>query len=213
MANIEVVFTQKDFVEGLKALPVTLKGSLYKNKFPQNCLFYQGNGIYSADCWNLIKAYIWGEGVLPKNVGGYWFNPGKFGLGDWNGRQILDKCADISLDFSKLIPGEYLLTDAEDHAGIYIGDCQMTFNGVTNTFNVIECTPIWANGIQPSYVDAKGIRYKYKGGTNTKAGAWQYHAKLPWVDYGIDGPAVRKQMVVTENTPEKIVIELKEINQ
>ena len=211
MAAIEKVFTQKDFVEGLKALPVTLKGSFYKNIFPQNCLYYQGNGVYSADCWNLIKAFIWGKGVLPKNVGGYWFNPGRYGLGDWNGRQILDKCADISLDFSSLIPGEYLLTDAEDHAGIYIGDTKATFSGVTNTFNVVECTPIWADGIQYSYVDAKGNRYRYKGGA--QAGKWQYHAKLPWVDYGINGPAVHKKMVITEQTNDKIVIELKEINQ
>ena len=206
MAAIEQVFTQKDFVEGLKALPFTLKGSLYKNSFPQNCLYYQGNGIYSADCWNLIKAFIWGKGVLPKNVGGYWFNPGKYGLGDWNGRQILDKCDDISLDFSKKIPGEYLLTDVEDHAGIYVGDFTGTLGGAKGTWNVIECTPIWADGIQATYVDEKGRRLQYKGGP--QAGAWQYHAKLPWVDYGVNGPQKRKKMVVKEQTDSKIVIEM-----
>lgn len=202
MAEIVKVFEQKDFVEGLKALPATLKGSLYKNKFPQNCLYYQGKGIYSADCWNLIKAYIWGEGVLPKNVGGYWFNPGKFGLGDWNGRQILDKCDDISLDFSKLVPGEFLLTDAEDHAGIYVGELTTT----AGTFNVVECTPIWANGIQYTWVDSDGTRRRRKG--EEKGGKWQYHGKLPWVDYGLDARPTRKKLKVTEQTDNKIVIEM-----
>ena len=202
MADIEKVFEVKDFVEGFKALPFTLKGSLYKNFFPQNCLFYQGNGIYSADCWNLIKAYIWGKGVLPKNVGGYWFNPGRYGLGDWNGRQILDKCKDVSTSFSKVIPGEYLLTAAEDHAGIYVGD----FTHEGHTYNVIECTPIWANGIQATYVDSTGKRYQTKGGA--QAGAWQYHGKLPWVDYGVNEPAVPKKMKIVEQSDNRIVIEL-----
>lgn len=178
MANIEIVFTAQDFIEGLKALPFTLKGSIYKNVFPQNCLFNQGNGVFSADCWNLIKAFIWGKGVLPKNKGEYWFNPGLYGLGDWNGKQILDKCSDVSSDWTKAVPGEFMLTAAEDHAAIYVGE--FTKNGYT--FNVIECTPIWENGIQASYVDASGKRLHYKGDTAQK-GSWNKHGKLPWIEY------------------------------
>lgn len=191
---IEVVFTQKDYVEGLKALPVTLKGSFYSNSFPQNCLYYQGNGIYSGDCWNsVVKAYIWGKGVLPKNVGSYWFNPGRYGMGDWNGRQILDHCYDISLNFEKIIPGEYLLTEAEDHAAVYVGETKATFDGVERVYNVVECTPIWANGIQYSYLDSKGRRFQCKGGA--QAGSWKYHAKLPWIEY----PSELSYTVKSEN--------------
>ena len=202
MEPIQVVLTAKDYIEGLKALPWTIK-SYYNNHFPQNLLFNQGDGVFSGDCWNsVVKAYIWGKGVLPRNKGGYWFNPGRYGLGDWNGRQILDKCADISIDFSKITPGEYLLTEAEDHAAIYVGD----FNHDGHTYNVIECTPIWANGIQATYLDTNGKRYQVKGGQ--QGGAWKYHGKLPWIDYGVNGPAKKKVMKITEQTADKIVIEL-----
>lgn len=174
---IQVVLTAKDYCEGLKALPWTIK-SYYNNHFPQNLLFNQGDGVFSGDCWNsIVKAYFWGKGVLPRNKGGYWFNPGRYGLGDWNGRQILDHCSDISLDFSNIEAGEYLLTEAEDHAGIYVDD----FKHDGLTYNVIECTPIWANGIQATYLDTSGKRYQVKGGV--QGGAWKYHAKLPWVEY------------------------------
>lgn len=208
----EVVFTAQDFVEGIKALPFTLKGSLYKNAFPQNCLFYQGNGIYSADCWNMIKAFIWGKGVLPKNKGGYWFNPGKYGLGDWNGRQILNACSDVSANFSDITPGEYLLTEAEDHAGIYVGDFISPNSGLV--YNVIECTPIWANGIQATYVDVKGRRCQVKNGE--QKGSWKWHGKLPWVNYKKNTQKPTQiilkdqKMVIKEQTDKRIVIELQE---
>lgn len=179
MANepIEIVFTAHDYCEGLKAIPETVK-SIYKNIFPQNCLFNQGNGVFSGDCWNsIIKAFIWGKGVLPKNKGGYWYNPGRYGLGDWNGAQILAKCSDVSSDFTKIAKGEMLITAAKDHVGIYVGDYQV--NG--KTYNVIECTPAWNGGIQKTYVDAQGRRFNTKGGGQLLA--WAQHGKLPWIDY------------------------------
>lgn len=175
---VQVVFTAKDYIEGLKALPWTIK-SYYNNNFPQNLLYNQGDGTFSGDCWNsIVKAYLWGRGVLPRNRGGYWFNPGRFGLGDWNGRQILDHCRDISVDFGKIAPAEYMLTKAEDHAGVYVGE----FKHDGFTYNTIECTPIWANGIQATYTDEQGRRFQTKGGQ--QAGSWYYHAKMPWIDYG-----------------------------
>lgn len=172
----EIVFTAFDFVEGLKALPETIK-STYKNIFPQNCLYNQGNGLFSADCWNMIKAFLWGKGVLPKNKGGYWYNPGRYGLGDWNGRQILNACSDVSTDFTSVKPGEYLLTADETHAGIFVGDYKVG----GKTYNVIECTPAWNGGIQKTYVDQQGRRFNTKGGGQLSA--WKYHAKMPWIDY------------------------------
>lgn len=172
----EVVFTAKDFCEGLKALPETIK-SYYKNIFPQNCLYNQGNGVFSADCWNMIKAFIWGKGVLPKNKGGYWYNPNRYGLGDWTGKQILNACSDVSTDFTKIAAGEFLLTADESHAGIYVGD--YTVNG--KTYNVIECTPAWNGGIQKTYVDASGKRYNTKGGGQLSS--WKSHGKMPWINY------------------------------
>lgn len=174
---IEIVFTAHDYCEGLKALPETIK-SIYKNIFPQNLLFNQGNGVFSGDCWNsVIKAFIWGKGVLPRNKGGYWYNPGRYGLGDWTGKQILDKCSDVSTDFTKKVRGEMLLTESGDHAGIFVGDYQVG----GKTYNVIECTPAWNGGIQKTYVDSQGRRFNTKGGG--QLGSWKWHGKMPWIDY------------------------------
>lgn len=189
MAEYTKVFTANEFATGMKSLPFTIAGSEYNNTMPRNCLYcisYDsaiGKGIYSADCWNLIKSYIWSRGVLPVRAGDYIYNPGLYGLGDWNGRQILDVCTDVSNNFthSKMQAGEYLLTQAEDHAGIYVGEFTSNWNGQLYTWNVIEATPIWSDGIQATYVDEQGRRFNHKGGE--QRGAWYYHGKLPYVDY------------------------------
>lgn len=173
----EIVFTAHDYVEGLKAIPETTK-TVYKNIFPQNCLYNQGNGVFSGDCWNsVVKAYLWGKGVLPKGKGSYWYNPGRYGLGDWNGRQILNACSEVSTDFTKIVPGEYLLTADESHCGIYVGNYKV--NG--KTYNVIECTPAWNGGIQKTYTDQQGRRFNTLGGGQLSA--WKWHGKMPWIDY------------------------------
>jgi hypothetical protein len=48
-------------------------------------------------------------------------------------------------------------------------------------WNVVECTPIWADGIQFSWVDSDGTRRQEKGGAISVR--WNWHGKLPWIDY------------------------------
>lgn len=196
---IEVVMTAKDFIEGLKNLPFNY-ASEYQNVFPKNCLYNQGkasNGLtlYSADCWNLIKAFIWGNGKLPSKEGEYSYSPGKYGLGDWNGATILSKCADVSSSWkqSDLTPGEFILTADGNHAAIYVGDFTGVWDGKTYTWNVIECTPIWENGIQATYVDESGKRLNHKGGS--QASSWAKHGKLPWIDY-TDGVKTKETLTI-----------------
>lgn len=161
----------------------------YSNKVdPQTKVYYNcgyhGMTSYSFDCWNWHKVRWWGWNP-GFNVGSFLYAPGTNGIGDWTGRQILDKCSGVSSDFKSVAVGEWLLTKAEDHAGVYIGE--HTWNGFI--FNVAECTPkITRNGVQVmsagchlSYVDEKGNRYNHKGGTQIVAWAW--HGKLPWIDY------------------------------
>ena len=186
--SYEVVFTAKEFCEGLKELPFKI-ASEYNNVYPKNLLYncgklYNGLTLYSADCWNLIKSYIWSDGKLSEKQGGYTYAPGRYGLGDWNGATILSKCSDISSSWKKedLTPGEFILTADGNHAAIYVGEWTGSWEGKTYTWNVIECTPIWANGIQATYVDEAGRRLSHKGGT--QASAWAKHGKLPWVNYG-----------------------------
>lgn len=207
MAEFEKVFTAKEFVDGMKKLPFELKGSFYKNVYPYNCLYNHGDGIYSADCWNLIKAYIWSNGKLPSKAGEYSYAPGKYGLGDWNGATILSKCSDVSGDWENVTPGEFILTADGNHAAIYVGDFKHEWNGKVRTYNVIECTPIWEDGIQATYVDAQGRRLEHEGGS--QASAWAKHGKLPWIDYSSDSTSATAFEVTVPKGYDKVVINFK----
>lgn len=170
-----VVFTDTQFCAFLEHI-VTLP-THYDNVFPRNCGYYDG-ADWSFDCWNLIKAVIWGWNE-DTTVGSYTYAPGRYGLEDWNGVQLLSKCDDISTDFSNISVGEYLYySGTVDHAGIYIGN--KTVNG--HVVNVVECTPIWNNGVQYSYIDSNGVRYEYQGAPASIT--WTAHGKLPWISYG-----------------------------
>lgn len=192
----------KTFCDILKYIPFNV-GSLYNNIFPYNCLFNHGD-YYTADCWNLIKALIWNDGKLPQNKGEYIYQPNKYGLGDWNGATILSKCTDVSTNFTKAIDGEFILTEDGTHAGIYVGEFNGAWNGKKYTWNVIECTPIWENGIQATWVDTNGTRRNHKDGAS--AGRWHKHGKLTeWVNYN----SPEKEVVLkASKDATKIVIEL-----
>lgn len=172
----QIVCTKDDFVDFFKGLPFSI-GSVYNNTFPRNCLYNVALNVWSADCWNMIKAALWNDLVLPTPIGSYSYSPGKYGLQDLNGYQIIQACSEVSSDFTNLTPGEYLSTKDYDHAGVYVGEV----TDGTNYWNVVECTPIWANGIQFSWVDPDGTRRQNRGGAISVY--WAKHGKLPWVDY------------------------------
>lgn len=184
---INPVFTATDFVNFFKGLPPSI-GSLYNNHPYFNCLYYWGPNqdnipIYSADCWNLLKAGIWNDLTLPTAVGTYAYAPGKYGLQDINGQQILNLCSDVSSDFTSITPGEYLITSDYGHAGLYIGNVTT----IAGTFNVVESTPIWADGIQYTWVDSDGTRRRRQNSSEVST-YWARHGKLPWVDYSDTPP-------------------------
>lgn len=172
----KVVYTAKDFVALLLHI-VTLK-TRYKNSYPFNLGYWNGDE-WSWDCWNLLKSIIWGW--VEKYSIGYFAKPDpSTGLGDWGGATIMSCCTDVSKDFSKITPGEFLLSPDGGHAGIYVGE--MIVN--SKCYNVVECTANWERGVLLSYVSSSGLRYHYKGGTQAKT-AWGKHGKLPWIDYTV----------------------------
>lgn len=178
----QVVFTDSQFCAFLES--ITTMPTHYNNNFPYNCGYYDGSE-WSFDCWNLIKSVIWGWNA-DTTVGSYTYNPGLYGLDDWNGVQLLSHCTNVSSAFNDMVAGEYFyLQDTIDHAGIYIGD--KTVNG--RIVNMVEATPIWNDGVQYSYVDSSGTRYQYLGGS--AAGQWTAHGRLPWISYG--GAPVRRK--------------------
>ena len=149
----------------------------YNNHYPNNLGYHHSDGSYSFDCWNLIKVIL--AGWNPSIPVDSFTKPTV--TGDIDGRTLLSKCHDKSKDFSKLATypeGTYLYLATSPHSGIYVGD--RVVNG--KTVNVIECTKGWgSNGVIYSYVDSRGGRYNYKGGT--KCYSWTDFGLLPWVDY------------------------------
>lgn len=105
-----------------------------------------GKGYEGWDCSGLIKAVIWGWPATK-----YASN----GLPDTNSLGLINRCKDVSTDFSNIEPGELLWM--QGHVGIYIGDG-----------DVIEATPSWANGVQITKLSAR---------------RWLKHGKMPELDY------------------------------
>lgn len=195
--------TAEDYCASMISMVWGMKGTKYKDTYPLNCLYYWGDGCWSADCNNLIKASIWGKCELPKIKGKYIYSPGTYGLKDLTCKQMIDACADVSTDFSKLVPGELLyIHDTVDHVGLYVGDYQVE----GKTFNVIESSPIWYNGIQSTYVNAKGARIRPK--TGEQRGTWQKHGKMPWIQYTTNADKVEPFTFTTKESNGKTIIEV-----
>lgn len=169
------IYTSQKFNELLLHIAQDLRTS-YKNSYPFNLGYWNGSE-YSWDCWNLVKSIIWGWHES-KTIGYHAKYDAATGLGDWTGAQIMAKCESVSTDFSKLTPGEFLLSPDEGHAGVYVGE--LTFED--KTYNVVECTVNWKNKVQMTYVSNTGGRYQSKGGAKAKT-SWAKHGLLPWIDY------------------------------
>ena len=48
---------------------------------------------------------------------------------------------------------------------------------------MIECTTAWQGGVQYTYVDEKGGRYNYKGGSKSKYSWEEYGLLTPYIEY------------------------------
>jgi hypothetical protein len=122
-----------------------------------------GKGYFAFDCVNLIKGILWGwNGDSSKYSGGAVYNSN--GVPDVSANGMLTKLIDVSIDFSKIIPGEAVWMDG--HIGVYIGEGK-----------VIECTPAWKNGVQLSACHNIG---KING---LNGRIWTKHGKLPYITY------------------------------
>lgn len=153
----------------------------YNNHFPYNCGYYDGTK-YSWDCWNLIKTILANPPWADTRVKDSYVDPATFVTGDVDGYHLLMQCTDRSKDFTQLrIPGTYLYISNSPHAGIYVGD----FKYQNEIFNVVECTGAWDSKVQYTYVDEKGGRYLYKGGSKNPY-SWTDFGLLPYIEYETD---------------------------
>jgi len=118
---------------------------------------------FGFDCICLIKGILWGWcGNMEHVYGGasYCSN----GVPDVGADDILNYCTGVSNDFSNIEVGE--LVHMPGHVGIYIGE------GL-----VVECTPIWKDGVQITSISNVFINNNY----NVRR--WNDHGKLRFIDY------------------------------
>lgn len=132
------------------------------------------NGGWYVDCTCSIKAILWGGRFIQANRGKphAGCNYGSNGVPDFTPASCVGWTNATRGHFDALVPGEILLMTSQGHAGIYAG------NG-----NVIEVTPAWTGGTpgcQISQIGRNGERIK----NGRQCLAWEYHGKIPVVDYG-----------------------------
>ena len=191
----KVIMNSNQLVERLETLAA--RKTFYKNKYPYNLCYINSDGRTSADCSNLYKALLNGYDVTKTTVGYYQKNLSN--TGDCTEAGLINQCTDVSTNFGKLKVGEPRLLYMQGHIGGYIGKTVVR-NG--KSYNVIEATPSFGNGIVYSWVDSDGTRRAYKGGS--KNGKWTKNGLMtPWVSYvpaskyptlkkGSSGPAVKE---------------------
>lgn len=119
---------------------------------------------FAFDCVCMVKGILWGWCADEDDVyGGATYKSN--GVPDISVNSIINKCIDVSTDFSKIQAGELLWMNG--HVGIYIG------NGYA-----IEATSDWAAKVQKSVVS--NIKTAASGEYKR---TWTKHGKLPWVEY------------------------------
>lgn len=116
---------------------------------------------FGFDCVCLIKSILWGwTGDASKRNGGAVYASN--GVPDINADQMIRACGPRT-DFDQIVPGAAVWIPG--HIGVYVGDgC------------VIECTPIWSDGVQLTGLNGPSDRCE-----NWRS--WSSWGLLPWVDY------------------------------
>lgn len=118
---------------------------------------------YGFDCVNLFKAVGWGwNGSKTERYGGVKYASN--GVTDDSADSLIARCKNVSIYFSDIKIGS--LVWLPGHVGVYVGGGK-----------VIECTPIWKDGVQ--YSDC----YNVTGQTKNNGRYWKRHGLIPWIDY------------------------------
>lgn len=122
------------------------------------------SNTFGFDCVCLLKALFWGwNGNVNSTYGGAKY--GSNGVPDVGANTMFDKyCTDKSSDFRNIQVGEFVWLSG--HIGVYIG------NGL-----VVECTPIWKDGVQITALKNLGVKQGYNNRT------WTKHGKSVFLEY------------------------------
>ena len=161
------VFTSKEFIKKLKWLVCDIPNVYYSGK---NWSKLNSDGKWQFDCVLSIKSILWGF-KADKDLfrGGTIYKSN--GVADFSCNGALNYCSNVSTDFTKLLPGEYLCmkNTKYNHSGIYLG------NG-----KVFEDTTGW--GVRKAIISditPSGTR-SFNGKRNLR---WTYHGRMKYIDY------------------------------
>ena len=133
--------------------------------------------VWGFDCVNLTKGILWGwTGDASQLYGGAHY--GANGVPDTNANGMIERCRELSTDFSTIEIGEGLWL--KGHWGLYVG------NGLA-----VECTNHsgWKDGVQITAVWNIGKRDGYHGRF------WTKHGKLPWIQYSGQADTVEPEVI------------------
>ena len=149
--------------------------SVYDNKYPYNCLYYDGTA-WHTDCVHLHWALFNGKNINylgQEFISNYCYN------GDITNEGMIEKCTSVSSNFNALKEGEPRILYLNGHIGAYLGK-NVIVNGAV--YNVVEATGAFGRKIAFSWVDNDGTRRDKRGGNIYNR--WTRHG-LPtrWVIY------------------------------
>lgn len=164
------VFTSQEFIKKLKWF-TTLPNVYYSGKYWSQL---NDKGQWRNDCVLSVKSILWGFSAdKNKFRGGTVYKSN--GVADFSCNGALSYCTDVSSNFSKLIPGEYLCMKGTkyNHTGIYLGNGEV--------FEMTSCSAWGVKKAVISNIDGSGYR-SYKDKRCLK---WTYHGKLKYIDYGV----------------------------
>lgn len=172
----------------------------YDNTYPNNVMRYNwAEGCWTADCLGFVHCMVNGFAGNKDELGGGAVMD-DFVLMSDEYTTLTKHCYDQSMDFSNIIPGEFLYMPG--HVGLYIGDHEPFNDG--RIFNVAEtCYSSWGGGGLLSYVDRFGIRKNHKNGST--AGSWAQHGKFYRVDYTDSGSVSPDKEDTFNITPAEIL--------
>ena len=132
---------------------------------------------WGFDCVNTTKGILWGwVGDTSQVYGGAHY--GANGVPDVNANGMIERCRNLSTDFSTIEVGEGLWLTG--HWGVYVGD------GLA-----VECTNRtgWKDGVQITAVWNIGKKQGYNGRY------WTKHGKLPWIQYSGQADVVAPEVI------------------
>lgn len=114
-------------------------------------------GWTAFDCIGLIKGVLWGFPNTRYNSNG---------VPDINADMTINRCKNVSTDFSKIKVGSAVWLPG--HIGVYIGNDK-----------IIEATPSFGDGVVITNL-------ANVGNTDFPTRRWVKHGELPWVDYSVE---------------------------